>query len=63
MDRGSTKRFRSLVLARPHGGITVGLPFDPSGVWDDLDAYHVNGAVGGQTFRGVLTRDHDAWSL
>ena len=63
MDRGSTERFRTIVVGRPRGGITVEIPFDPSGPWGELDAYHVNGTVGGQMFRGVLTRDDGAWAL
>ena len=54
MDRVSTERFRVVVVARPNGGITVGIPFDPAGAWGELDAYHVNGTVGGQPFRGAL---------
>ena len=63
MDRGSTERFRTVVIGRPNGGITVGIPFDPSGPWGELDAYHVDGTVGGQRFRGVVTRDDGGWSL
>ena len=63
MDFGWTERFRTVVAARPRGGITVGIPFDPSGVWGELDAYHVDGTVGGQRFRGVLTPGDGAWSL
>jgi hypothetical protein len=63
VHRGSTERFRTVVVARPNGGITVGIPFDPSGRWGELDAYHVNGTVGGQRFRGVLTSGDGGWSL
>lgn len=52
-----------MVAARPNGGITVGIPFDPAGAWGELDAYHVNGTVGGQPFRGALTADGGEWSL
>ena len=63
MDRGSTERFRTVVMARPNGGITVGIPFDPARPWGELDTYHVNGTVGGQPFRGPLTRGGGQWSL
>ena len=63
MDRGSKERFRAVVVARPNGGITVRIPFDPSHAWGALDSYHVNGKVGGQTFRGALAGDDGRWSL
>jgi hypothetical protein len=63
VDRGPTERFRAVVMARPQGGITVGIPFDPSHAWGALDAYHVNGTVGRQPFRGVLMADDGRWSL
>ena len=50
------KRFRSVLAARPNGGIKVDLPFDPSDAWDDRDTYHVSGTIGGQRFRGPLKR-------
>jgi Bacteriocin-protection, YdeI or OmpD-Associated len=39
---------------RPNGGIRIGLPFDPAVAWQDRDAYHVVGTIGGQRFRGPL---------
>jgi hypothetical protein len=63
VDRTSTERFRTVAVARSHGGITVPIPIDPSHVWGELDAYHVRGTVAGHTFRGALTSDDGEWSL
>jgi hypothetical protein len=58
-----TVRFRVHVAARPRGVISVEILFDPSRTWGDLDAFHLNGTVGGQAFRGPLTRTGSSWSL
>jgi hypothetical protein len=50
------QHFRGVPAARPNGGIRVGVPFDPAAVWDDRDAYHVAGTIGGHRFRAALTR-------
>ena len=48
------RRFRSTTSSRPNGGIRVDLPFDPAVVWEDRNAYHVVGTIGGNRFRGQL---------
>jgi Bacteriocin-protection, YdeI or OmpD-Associated/Domain of unknown function (DUF1905) len=48
------QHFRSTPSARPNGGIRVDLPFDPAVAWEDRDAYHVVGTIGGNRFRGQL---------
>jgi hypothetical protein len=63
VDGASTERFRVVVVARPQGGITVGIPFDPTHAWGALDAFHVHGTVGGHTFRGALTDEGGRWLL
>jgi hypothetical protein len=40
--------------ARPPGGVRIALPFDPAVAWEDRDAYHVAGTIGGNRFRGAL---------
>ena len=47
-------RFRSAPSARPNGGIRVEIPFDPAVAWEERDAYHVVGTIGGNRFRGPL---------
>jgi bacteriocin resistance YdeI/OmpD-like protein/uncharacterized protein DUF1905 len=49
--------------ARPRGGVSVTLPFDPSEAWGELDTYHVNGTLGGQRYRGAFLRDDAGWRL
>ena len=48
------QRFRCVPAARPNGGIRVELPFDPAVAWEDREAYHVVGTIGGNRFRGPL---------
>ena len=62
-DRAWAPQFRVAVEGRPRGGISVAIPFDPSLAWGDRDQYHVHGTVGGQPFRGPLTRIAGTWSL
>jgi hypothetical protein len=49
--------------ARAGGGLSIAIPFDPLTVWGDLDAYHVHGTLGGQPYRGALSRGGDGWAL
>jgi Bacteriocin-protection, YdeI or OmpD-Associated/Domain of unknown function (DUF1905) len=56
------QRFRAIPQARPQGGIRIVIPFDPSVAWDDRDAYHVVGTIGGHRFRGPLRHD-SAWAI
>lgn len=55
-------RFRSRPSARPNGGIRVDLSFDPAIAWEDRDAYHVVGTIGGNRFRGPL-KPGSPWTL
>ncbi len=57
-----SQRFRAIPQARPQGGIGIAIPFDPSVAWDDRDAYHVAGTIGGHRFRGALRHDSE-WAL
>jgi hypothetical protein len=59
----SPRRTSVLVEGRQSGGVSVRLPFDPSEAWGDLDAYHVDGTLGGQRYRGALVQDGRAWRL
>jgi hypothetical protein len=52
-----------VVEGRPRGGVAVRLPFDPSDEWGELDAYHVDGTLGGQRYRGALVKAGSAWRL
>jgi len=56
------QRFRGISAARPGGGIRVSLPFEPSVVWEDRDAFHVNGTIGGNRFRAELKRG-SPWTI
>jgi len=56
-------RFRAVAAARPRGGLSVAIPFEPATAWGDRDAYHVHGTVGGQRFRGALSNVDGGWSL
>ncbi len=47
---------------RPNGGIRVELPFDPAVAWEDRDAYHVVGTIGGNRFRGEL-KPGSPWAI
>jgi len=59
----ATRRGSVKVEARPRGGVSVTLPFDPSEAWGELDTYHVNGTLGGQPYRGAFLRDDAGWRL
>jgi Bacteriocin-protection, YdeI or OmpD-Associated/Domain of unknown function (DUF1905) len=52
-----------VVEGRPRGGVSVRLPFDPSDAWGVLDAYHVDGTLGGQRYRGTLVHEGHTWRL
>ncbi len=56
------QRFRTTPSTRPSGGIRVDLPFDPAVAWEDRDAYHVVGTIGGNRFRGPL-KPGSPWSV
>ena len=62
-DQAGLRRFRVAAEARPRGGISVAIPFDPALAWGERDQYHVHGTVGGQPYRGPLTGIDGAWSL
>ena len=57
------RRFRSAALARPGGGHSIAIPFDPGAVWGERDQYHVHGTVGGNRFRGPLVAVDGGWFL
>ncbi len=56
------QRFRSTPALRTNGGIRIDLPFDPAVAWEDRDAYHVVGTIGGNQFRGQL-KPGSPWSV
>lgn len=57
------QRFTSVLAARPRGGITVRLPFDPDVVWNQRPRHDVHGTIGGHGFRGPLTRLADGYAI
>jgi hypothetical protein len=62
-DASGLRRFWVRAVARPRGGLSVAIPFDPAVAWGERDQYHVHGTVGGNAFRGPLTEIDGAWSL
>jgi hypothetical protein len=46
--------FVTTIRARPRGGITVALPFDPDAAWGQKDQHYVSGTIGGFAFRGSV---------
>ena len=62
-DGTETRRFRVVAEGRPRGGLSIGVPFEPSTAWGDRDQFHVHGTVGGKRFRGPLQETDGTWSL
>jgi Bacteriocin-protection, YdeI or OmpD-Associated/Domain of unknown function (DUF1905) len=62
-DPPGLRRFRVPAMARPRGGISVAIPFDPAVAWGERDQYHVHGTVGGNPVRGPLSEVDGGWSL
>jgi Bacteriocin-protection, YdeI or OmpD-Associated/Domain of unknown function (DUF1905) len=56
---------RVTVVAEPRvrGGVSVRLPFDPADAWGELEAYHVNGMLGGEPYRAALVPGPDGWRI
>jgi hypothetical protein len=50
----TTRLFEGTLEARPRGGITVKLPFDPSAEWGSRERYDVTGTIEGRNVRGRL---------
>ena len=46
--------FTAVARARPRGGITVPLPFDPASVWGDRDRYYLAGWIEQYPMRAVV---------
>jgi hypothetical protein len=49
------KSFTATVEARPRGGVTIRVPFDPSVEWGDKTRHDVTGTINGRKVRGRLT--------
>ncbi len=49
-----TMTFTAVAGARPRGGITVPLPFDPASVWGDRDRYYLAGWIEQYPMRAVV---------
>jgi hypothetical protein len=46
--------FTATAEARPRGGISIGLPFQPADVWGDRDRYYVTGVIEGYPMRATI---------
>lgn len=49
-----TRSFTADVEARPRGGVSIKLPFDPSAEWGSRERYDVSGTIEGHKVRGRL---------
>jgi bacteriocin resistance YdeI/OmpD-like protein/uncharacterized protein DUF1905 len=63
MMNGSVRRFRTTVEARPGGGLSIRVPFDPSAEWGQRDRFDVTGSIGGYKVRGKLLPRSDGYCL
>jgi hypothetical protein len=59
----SLEAFDAVVESRPNGAIAIRLPFEPSAVWRERDAYYVAGSIDGHPLRGKLSATGDAFYL
>ena len=62
-DGARIQRISVFVEARPRGGLSVPIGFDPSVAWSGRDEFHVAGALGGQPFRGEVTTVDGEWRV
>ena len=53
-QRARIVRFTATVEARPRGGVTIRLPFDPSAEWGTRYRHDVTGSIGGYPVRGTI---------
>jgi Bacteriocin-protection, YdeI or OmpD-Associated/Domain of unknown function (DUF1905) len=58
-----TMTFTAVAGARPRGGISIALPFQPAEVWGERDRYYLTGTVGNYSMRGLVTPDDGEPSL
>lgn len=47
--------FSAVIAARPRGGISIPLPFQPADVWGDRDRYYLAGTIQHHSMRAVVT--------
>jgi hypothetical protein len=57
------ERFTTTLEARPRGGVTVRLPFDPNEVWGSRARHDVRGTIAGHAMRGPLADRHGGFVL
>jgi hypothetical protein len=50
-----TMTFTATALARPGGGISIALPFDPAAAWGDRDRYYLAGTIEQYPMRATVT--------
>jgi hypothetical protein len=55
--------FTAVVAARPRGGISIALPFQPADAWGERDRYYLAGTIQHHSMRGVVIPGDGAPSL
>ena len=50
-----TMSFTATATARPRGGISIALPFDPAEVWGDRDRWYLAGSIERYPMRATVT--------
>ncbi len=58
-----TVTFTATSTARPRGGISIALPFDPAEVWGDRDRWYLAGSIERYPMRATVTPGDGAPSL
>src|SRR5262249_13178084 len=54
------RRFETVLLPRPGGGIAVRLPFEPAAAWGDRDRWYVAGTIDDYRFRASVSKLDEA---
>ncbi len=57
------QRCTTTVEARPRGGSTIPIGFDPVAAWGERERFIVHGTIQGRGVRGAITRVADRWVM